>query len=872
MFDNVKKAVDWIFGQTNKQKIAKLRSYVDQVNNLSGEVANLSSDEFKKKTKKFKDRIEEGAELEELIPEAFALVREVAERETGMRPYDVQIIGAVALHQRRIAEMATGEGKTLVATMPAYLNALVGQVHIATVNDYLAKRDREWMGPIYESLGLDVSVIQEDMDIEARKEAYKADIVYGTANQFGFDYLRDNMVLSEEQRVGAARDFAIVDEIDSTLIDEARTPLIISGSTEESTKLYKRFSSLAPRFNRGDDYEIDEKNQSISLTDQGANKAENFLHLDDLYSPENISMLHHLKISLKAKEFFKKDEDYIVKDGSIVLVDEFTGRLMPDRRLSDGLHQAIEAKEGMMVQKENQTFAQITLQNFFLLYDGLSGMTGTAKTEEDEFEDIYNLDVVVVPTNEPLRRDHKPDVIFKTKKAKYEAVADEVEKLHEKGRPVLVGTNAIEKSERLSKLLQKRGLPHEVLNAKNHAREAEIIKDAGQRGAVTIATNMAGRGTDIKLEEGVAELGGLHVLGTQRHESRRIDNQLRGRAGRQGDPGSTQFYLSLEDDLLRIFGGDRIDSLMEKAGMEEGQAIEHSLLTKAIRRAQKKVEGINYERRKNVLKYDKVLAQQREAIYSLRNHFVLSGEDSSSWKEINSYLEPVLMDFSEDLVENYGLGNGTDEENIEALKNELSEFQNSPFEEGFGENGKDIAERVKKFILANWENQLDGFKQAEQVTPELIKSIIIKIIDRKWRQHLYLIDDLKAGVGWSSYGGKDPLVEFKRESFRLFQDMRSDLRREIVEILVKTRLAVEGSKKPVKSEIDTSRFNFQQSGDTGGLPEPGAGEGRATGEENRGGNSKPTTKQRIVEDEPGRNDPCPCGSGKKYKYCCGADD
>ncbi|MFW6006008.1 MAG: preprotein translocase subunit SecA [Candidatus Bipolaricaulota bacterium] len=871
MFDKVKKAVDWVFGQTNDQKLSRLRNYVDRVNELEDEVANLSAEGMRKKTEEFRERTSSGTDPDELIPEAFALVREAAKRETGMRPYDVQIVGGVALHQRRIAEMATGEGKTLVATMPAYLNGLTGQVHIATVNDYLAKRDRNWMGPIYETLGLDVSVIQEDMDVEARKKAYEADIVYGTANQFGFDYLRDNMVISRDQRVGANRDFAIIDEIDSILIDEARTPLIISGSTEESTKLYKRFARLAPRFDKSQDYEVDEKNQSISLTDEGANRAENFLHLDDLYSPENITMLHHLKTALKAEEFFQKDEDYIIQDGGVVLVDEFTGRLMPDRRLSEGLHQAIEAKEGMIVQKENQTFAQVTLQNFFLLYDGLSGMTGTAKTEEDEFEDIYDLDVVVIPTNEPLQRDHKPDVIFKTKKAKYEAVAEEVERFHEIGRPVLVGTNAIEKSERLSSLLDKRGLPHEVLNAKNHAREAEIIKDAGQPGAVTIATNMAGRGTDIKLGEGVAELGGLHVLGTQRHESRRIDNQLRGRAGRQGDPGSSQFYLSLEDDLLRIFGGDRIDSIMDKVGMEDGEAIEHQLLTKAIRRAQKKVEGINYERRKNVLKYDKVLAQQREAIYSLRDHFVLT-EEGSSWEEIDSYLRPVLSDFSEDLLEQYGLEDGGEEEGLEDLENELAEFQNYAPAEELSENSQGLEESVRDIVVSNWENQLEKFKNTNQVSPELIKSIIIKVIDREWRQHLYVIDDLKAGVGWSSYGGKDPLVEFKRESFRLFQDMRRELRREIVELLVKSRIDIKGGEKPVESEVDTSKFNFQANQGSSGLPEKQSADGKTSSSRQVKPESSPQQEQRIVEDEPGRNDPCPCGSGKKYKYCCGAND
>jgi len=864
MFDSVKRAVDWVFGQTNEQKIAALEKYVDRVNEYSDDVSRLSDSDLRAKTEEFKSQLEKGVTKDELLPEAFAVVREAAEQETGMRPYDVQIIGGVALHQRNIAEMATGEGKTLVATMPAYLNGLVGQVHIATVNDYLARRDREWMGPIYEKLGLDVSVIQEDMDTEERKRAYEADIVYGTANQFGFDYLRDNMVMTEEQRVGAQRDYAIVDEIDSILIDEARTPLIISGSAEESTKLYKKFASLARRFHKDRDYEVDEKNKSITLLDEGANRAESSLNLDDLYLPENITMLHHLKTSLKAKEFFKKDEDYIVKDGRVVLVDEFTGRLMPDRRLSDGLHQAIEAKEGMMVQRENQTYAQITLQNFFLLYDGLSGMTGTAKTEEDEFEEIYDLEVIVVPTNKPLNRDNRPDVIFKTKKTKFEAIVDEVDRLHEKKRPVLVGTNAIEKSEKLSKLLKKRGLPHEVLNAKNHEREAEIIKDAGQPGAITIATNMAGRGTDVKLGEGVKEVGGLHVLGTQRHESRRIDNQLRGRAGRQGDPGSSQFYLSLEDDLLRIFGGERLESVMERVGLEEGQAIEHQLLTKAIRRAQKKVEGINYERRKNVLKYDQVLAQQRKAIYQLRDKFVLSEDEESTWEEIDGYTRPLLEDYAEDLLEKYGFGGNGNESDLEGLDHELSDYE--LYNSELSEDGNAPESFVRDLIVESWEKQFEGFKENDQIAPEIIKSIIVSIIDRKWREHLYLIDDLKAGIGWSSYGGKDPLVEFKRESYRLFKDLESAIRKDFVEFLVKTRIEVERSSQPVKSDISQADLRTSGGEGTEGLPT-----GQAKSSQGGRDGDRSNQKQRIVEDEPGRNDPCPCGSGKKYKYCCGAD-
>lgn len=865
MFDSIMHAVDWLFGETNKQKVSNLQKYVEQVNALSSEVSDLSDEELRGKTDEFRRRLENGEELDDILSEAFAVVREVAERKTDMRPYDVQIIGGVTLHRRNIAEMATGEGKTLVATMPAYLNGLVGQVHIATVNDYLARRDREWMGPIYEALGLDISVIQEDMDIQARKEAYEADIVYGTASQFGFDYLRDNMVARKDQRVGARRDFVVVDEIDSILIDEARTPLIISGSAEESTKLYEKFANLARRFHEGRDYEVDEKNQSVTLLDEGANRAETSLNVDDLYLPENITMLHHLKTALKAKEFFKKDEDYIVKEGRVVLVDEFTGRLMPDRRLSDGLHQAIEAKEGMMIQRENQTLAQITLQNFFLLYDGLSGMTGTAKTEEDEFEEIYGLEVVVVPTNKPLDRDNRSDVIFKSKDAKYAAIVDEVEELHDKGRPVLVGTNAIEKSEKLSRLFKKRDLPHEVLNAKNHEREAEIITDAGQPGAITIATNMAGRGTDIKLGEGVKEVGGLHVLGTQRHESRRIDNQLRGRAGRQGDPGSSQFYLSLEDDLLRVFGGDRIDSIMESVGLDDGEAIEHQLLTRAIRRAQKKVEGLNYERRKNVLKYDQVLAKQREAIYRLRDHFVLSEGEETSWEEIDGYVRPLLEDYATELVEQFGCDGGGEEGDLEGLVHELSDFEG--FTEGdLEESDDDHLGFVTDLIVDNWEEKLEFFEEEEGVPPELIKSVVVNIIDRKWREHLYLIDDLKAGVGWSSYGGKDPLIEFKRESYRLFQDLEAAIRKDFVEFLVKSRIEVQRSKGPVKSGVSTSNLNLSHADDTTGLP---------TGEEDqrgRGSGSKSNPQQRIAEEEPGRNDPCPCGSGKKYKYCCGADD
>lgn len=869
MLDTIKHAVDWIFGQTNEQQVDKLRGYLEEVNSYSKEYRNYSDPELQSKTEEFKERLQQGTPLPQLLPESFAVVREVADRTVGLRPYDVQILGGVALFQGRIAEMQTGEGKTLVATMPAYLKSLREQVHIATVNDYLAQRDRDWMGPIYESLGLEVSALQEDMEAEQRKQAYEADIVYGTASQFGFDYLRDHMVVNKEKQVQPDRYYAILDEIDSTLIDEARTPLIISGSAEESTRLYKRFSRLAPRFNKNQHYEVDEKNQQITLTDRGANRAEELLHVDDIYDPQHLDSLEHLKLALKAECLFSKDEDYIIKDGSVVIVDEFTGRLMPDRRYSGGLHQALEAKEGMLIQQENQTLAQITLQNYFLLYDDLAGMTGTAKTEEEEFQEIYGMDVVVIPTNVPLQRDHKSDVIYKTKETKFNAIADKVEELHDEGRPVLVGTNAIEKSEKLSELLSKRGLDHEVLNAKHHAREAEIIKQAGQTGAITIATNMAGRGTDIKLEEGVADLGGLHVIGAQRHESRRIDNQLRGRAGRQGDRGSSQFYLSLEDDLLRIFGGDQITSIMDRVGVEDGQPIEHSLLTQSIRRAQKKVEGRNFEMRKQVLKYDEVMAKQREAVYDFREQFLPSESEQGSWQEIDQYLQGVFEDYSQDLIDSFCPQNSKpDQWNLDDLKEELVQFENGDFESGIlTTNRQENKEIIRDFLEVNWNRQREQFQELSDFPPNALKTLILKVIDNNWRQHLYVIDDLKQGIGWSSYGGKDPLVEFKQESFRLFQEMLAKIREEIVESLVKREISISSAPEEATPQIDQTTLNFQHDSQLGSVDEDSGTSSQQSASQTNSKSSNP--QQRIVEDEPGRNDPCPCGSGKKYKHCCG---
>ncbi|HIC95241.1 TPA: preprotein translocase subunit SecA, partial [Candidatus Bipolaricaulota bacterium] len=783
----LKRAVDWLFGETNEQKLRRLQPYLEAVNALGPEVKRLSDDELAAKTGEFRARLEEGEMIDDLLPEAFAVVREVAERRVGLRPFDVQVLGAVVLHQRRIAEMKTGEGKTLVATMPAYLNALVGKVHIVTVNDYLAKRDRHWMGPIYEFLGLKVGLLQEGMEIPERKEAYQCDIIYGTNNQFGFDYLRDNLAISVDQRVQTGLDYAIIDEVDNILIDEARTPLIISGSTEESARLYKKFASLAPLFKEGLDFEADEKTKTVALTEQGVHKAEELLHRDNIYSPENIELLHHLEVALRARLFFHRDVDYIVKDGRVIIVDEFTGRLMPDRRYSDGLHQALEAKEGLEIRREQQTLAQITLQHYFKLYKGIAGMTGTAKTEEDEFREIYGMDVVVIPTHKPMIRKDLPDILFRSEEAKFKAIVDEVERLHKEGRPVLIGTNSIEKSERLSSLMRRRGLKHNVLNAKYHEKEAEIIKDAGQRGAITVATNMAGRGVDIKLGEGVAELGGLHIIGAQRHESRRIDDQLRGRAGRQGDPGSSQFFISLEDELIRLFGGERIGAIMDRLGMEEGEAITHDLLTRAVRRAQKRVEERNLEIRKRLLQYDQVMARQREVIYSLRSRFLLGQEVDP--RELEDYLQGLLEEYAAGLVDRYLPEGG--EWDLSGLQRALAEFQNVRIRIDLGAISRNSLRRedyrriVEQFLIENYRAQA---ARLGEHFPQIARWMILNIIDENWRRHLWELDELREGIGWRSYAGRDPLIEFTKESYLLFQEMLSRSQEQIINYLFKPRL------------------------------------------------------------------------------------
>ena len=852
--ESVKRALDFVLGQTNAQQLKRLRRHLDSVNTLAEPVKALSDEALRAKTLEFRDRLAAGQTKNEIRAEAFAVVREVAERTVGMRPFDVQILGAFALDERRIAEMQTGEGKTLVATLPAYLNALMGKVHVVTVNDYLARRDREWMGPIYEFLGVPVGLLQEAMRTEERQKAYAAAITYGTNNQFGFDYLRDNMVLSVDQKVQGSLDFAIIDEIDNILIDEARTPLIISGPSSGSVDRYGKFARLARTFKKDRDFEIDEETHRLTLADEGIKKGEQGLSIENLYAddPEVAEALHDLQNALRALHMFRKEKDYIVKDGRVMIVDEFTGRLMPDRRYSDGLHQALEAKEGMLVQRESQTFAQITLQHYFRLYKRICGMTGTAKTEEDEFKEIYGLPVLVMPPNRPLIREAKPDVMFRTEKAKFEAIAEDVKKLHELRRPVLVGTNSIEKSERLSALLKARNLPHQVLNAKYHEQEAEIIKDAGQGEAITVATNMAGRGTDIKLGEGIAQLGGLHVAGAQRHEARRIDDQLLGRAGRQGDPGSSQFYLSLEEDLLRVFGGDRIAAVMDRLGMEEGQAIEHGLLTAAVRRAQKRVEGRNFEIRKRLVEYDLVLARQREAIYALRDRFLLPPRDQADsfveQGDLDDYLAGLFEEYASNLVASHVDRSCPKEEwNLEGLARELSLLL--PFSsQALAEKSPD---EICQEAAAHLEHALT--KQKERLGPRFplaARYVILTLIDEAWLDHLYKLDDMREGIGWTAYGGTDPLIAFKRESFVMFQEMLAHSAQKIVRLLLNPRLATaEGAPQAAPSRP----VRYIHAGPGGEEPRPALQK------------KKPVATSK----RPGRNDPCPCGSGKKYKTCCG---
>ncbi len=832
-------------GDNNEKEIKRMQQTVDKINAMEADLQNLTDSSLAANTDKFKERLAAGETLDDILPEAFAVCREASRRVLGMRHFDVQLIGGMCLHEGKIAEMKTGEGKTLVATLPVYLNALTGKgVHMVTVNEYLAKRDSEWMGHLYKFLGLSVGLIEHDLDFPARKYAYSCDVTFGTNNEYGFDYLRDNMVISSDQMVQRDLNFAIVDEVDSILIDEARTPLIISGPGAKSTEVYARMAQAVATLREGEDYTVDEKQKTVAPSDESVHKVEQILGVKNLYAPENIEYSHCFNAALRAKAIMHRDRDYVVRDGEVIIVDEFTGRLMFGRRYSDGLHQAIEAKEGVKIQRESQTLATITFQNYFRMYEKLAGMTGTAKTEEDEFLKIYKLPVVVVPTNKPVIRKDEPDLIYKTKRAKYNAVANAVDELHATGRPILIGTTSITQSEELSALLKKHKVPHNVLNAKYHEQEAEIIKDAGQLGAVTIATNMAGRGTDIILGEGVAELGGLAIIGTERHESRRIDNQLRGRAGRQGDPGSSRFYLSLEDDLLRLFAADNIAKVMDKLGMEEDEAIEHSLVTSSIEHAQKKVEARNFDMRKNVLEYDDVMNQQREVIYAQRRK-VLKGEElrESIMYMIKEIIKSEMNQYANEKLypEEWTLdGLIEDAESIYAPKGSLVK------EELEAMSRDELGETLEKIADDNYKAREAEFSPS--VMRELEKVIMLRVVDNKWMEHLDHMDMLRQGINLRAYGQRNPLVEYKIEGFNMFEEMIHQIQTDIAKLMYRVSVVTD-ERRQVEDRLATAQASH--------------------GGEVEDAEAKPVKKTPARAEHIGRNDPCPCGSGKKYKNCCG---
>jgi preprotein translocase subunit SecA len=962
-----------VIGTQNERELKRLRPRVTEINALEASIQPLSDEQLRGKTAEFRQRVANGEPLDDLLPEAFAVVREAGRRVLNMRHFDVQLIGGMVLHSGKIAEMKTGEGKTLVATLPTYLNALEGKgVHVVTVNDYLARRDSEWMGRVYRFLGMSVGVIQHELNDQQRQVAYGADITYGTNNEYGFDYLRDNMKFDFASMVQRAHHFAVVDEVDSILIDEARTPLIISGPAEESTDLYYEVDRVIPRLKRGattrgdvkaedreelektGDYIVDEKHKTVTLTETGMAKAEEMLghrlvpESGGLYDPVNMPLLHHVQQGLRAHTLFRLDVDYMIKDGGVVIVDEFTGRLMPGRRWSDGLHQAVEAKEKVKIERENQTLATITFQNYFRKYKKLSGMTGTAETEAAEFAKIYNLDVVAIPTNRVLQRVEEPDLVYRTEREKYEAIVTDILEKEQSGRPTLVGTVSIEKSERLSSLLKKRGIRHVVLNAKYHAQEAEIVAQAGRKGNVTIATNMAGRGTDILLggsaehmarQQAIAEevaerlpkgeekfvddeefvyffhidgfyrvkradwerifghfrreceadhdaviaLGGLHILGTERHEARRIDNQLRGRAGRQGDPGSSRFYLSLEDDLMRIFGSDRISGLMQRLGMEEGVPIEHGMVSRAIERAQKQVEAQNFGVRKHLLEYDDVMNKQRESVYTLRRE-ILEGKIHLSEEEVvdtRGYTLALAEDLLDDLATRYiGKDVDVDEWDTDALKREVSSaFGLDPrVLESVDVDGLTSEQITDEF----WTRVKGSYEEKEQqyggeVMRALEKQIALNIVDVQWKDHLYSLDHLKEGIGLRGYGQRDPLVEYKKESFSLFQDMRGRIEGEIVQYLFRARLMVDADAPP-PMPVAPRRSTALTMNNPGAEAVPAFAAARSQSsaavatppQPARTGGDDVVKTVRRDEPKVGRNDPCPCGSGKKYKKCHGA--
>ena len=842
-----------VIGTHSEREVKRVIPIVDKIESLEPEMEKLSDEELRGKTAEFKKRLADKETLDDILPEAYAVVREASKRTIGLRHFRVQLIGGVILHQGRITEMRTGEGKTLVSTLPAYLNALEGKgVHIVTVNDYLAKRDAEWMGQIHEFLGLTVGVILNSMDNDERREAYNCDITYATNNELGFDYLRDNMVIYKEQLVQRDLHYAIVDEVDSVLIDEARTPLIISGSSGKSTKIYEACDNLVRQLKKGTekelskmdiimkednnetgDYVANEKEKTVNLTEQGIKKVERFFHLENLADPENLEIQHCVNLSLRAHALMHLDKDYVVKDDQVLIVDEFTGRIMPGRRYSDGLHQAIEAKEHVKVKRESKTLATITFQNFFNKYDKKCGMTGTALTEEKEFREIYGMDVVEVPTNLPVQRVDHNDSVYKTKREKLNAIVEDIAASHEKGQPVLVGTITIDASEELSQLLKKRGIPHKVLNAKFHELEAEIIADAGQIGAVTIATNMAGRGTDIKLGEGVTELGGLKIIGTERHESRRIDNQLRGRAGRQGDPGESKFYISLEDDLMRLFGSQNLMQMFNSLGMPEGEQIQHKTLNKAIERAQKKIESNNYGIRKNLLEYDQINNEQREIIYAERRK-VLDGDD----------MRDTIISMIDELVEKYvnmviGDDQGPSEWNLKELNEILIPM--IPVKPITGEgcgSKQELIQNLKEEALRLYETKEAEFPEPEQIR-EIERVIILKVTDSRWMDHIDDMDQLRQGIGLQAFGQRDPVVEYRLQGYDMFNDMTESIREETVKMLMHVRIEQKVEREQVAEVTGTNKDDSA--------------------------NAPVVRKSEKIS----RNAPCPCGSGKKYKYCCG---
>ncbi len=915
----------------NERELRRLQAIVARINELEPSVAALSDAALQGKTAEFRERLHNGASLDDLLPEAFAVVREASRRVLGMRHFDVQLIGGVVLHEGKIAEMKTGEGKTLVATLPAYLNALEGQgVHVVTVNDYLARRDSEWMGQIYRFLGLDVGLIVHGLNTAERRRSYMADITYGTNNEFGFDYLRDNMVLYREEMVQRELNYAIVDEVDSILIDEARTPLIISGQADKPTDLYYKFAKIVAQLEPEKDYIVDEKAHTVAPTEAGIHKVERALGVDNLYADGNMDLSRYLVNALKAKALYQRDRDYVVKDGQVIIVDEFTGRLMFGRRWSDGLHQAVEAKEGLKIQRESQTLATITLQNYFRMYKKLAGMTGTAATEEEEFQKIYGMDVTVIPTHKPMIRQDLPDVVYKTEAGKFRAVVREIKERHARGQPVLVGTVSIEKSERLSAMLKREGIPHQVLNAKYHEKEAEIVAQAGRYGQVTIATNMAGRGTDILLggnpeflarqemrrrgyppeviaeavehgvprspevaaareeyqrilaekkretdaeHERVVALGGLHIIGTERHESRRIDNQLRGRAGRQGDPGSSRFYLSLEDDLMRIFGADMVKNLMDRLGIDEDEPIEHPMVTRAIETAQRRVEQRNFELRKHVLEYDDVMNQQREVIYSQRRR-VLEGANLRETIEdmvaevldrlIEAYANPKVHPEEWDLA---GLVVAAEDAFLPAGLVAAAEL------EGLGP----AALRQRLLEVARAEYDRREAEMGSEVMRELERVIMLRVVDEKWIDHLDAMDDLREGIGLRAYGQKDPLVEYKHEAYEMFQEMIRSIKEDVVKNIFRVQVVSEPvlERHRVASDVAATHGpalalaggGFAAAAGAEGLPYMDEGFSfQAAG----GGGYAPRPEPVRVH-KVGRNEPCPCGSGKKYKKCCGAN-